>query len=406
MPDSRILLLESDVATGAAIAAALGTLGYTITQIADPDEAFRQAHDHQLVIVDVVAGPKSALEICREIRGTPALASIPVLCMAQTDQVDERIGFLEAGADDVMVKPIDDRELEARLEALLLRFDRSRDLAPTVGGADGMLGRRHRVVTVFSPKGGVGTTTTAVNIAVAEARRKPDRVVLVDLALQFGTAATHLNLEARQSIADVVREEAALREPELLRTFAARHDVGLHLLAAPPSPELAELVEAGHVEAMLSTALGTWDEVVVDAGSRLDDRTLVALDQADVVVIPVYPEIAALKSVHALLDYLNDAGSVGSKTTFVLNNVFAREILKLRDIESALGTKIALDLPYDPFIYQKAVNEGVPVVIGAPRSVAAERFGQLAASSFGAPAAAQAAAPERRGLLGGLIRRS
>ena len=67
---------------------------------------------------------------------------------------------------------------------------------------------------------------------------------------------------------------------------------------------------------------------------------------------------------HGLLDYLNEAGSIGAKATFVLNNVFARDILKLRDIEAALGTKISLDLPYDPFLYLKAVNEGVPIVLG------------------------------------------
>ena len=63
--------------------------------------------------------------------------------------------------------------------------------------------------------------------------------------------------------------------------------------------------------------------------------------------------------------------------------MFAREILKPRDIEAALGTRISSDLPYDPFIYLKAVNEGVPVVLGAPRSIAAERFIKLSAAAFG-----------------------
>ena len=68
---------------------------------------------------------------------------------------------------------------------------------------------------------------------------------------------------------------------------------------------------------------------------------------------------------------------------FVLNNQFAREILKLRDVEGALGTKISIELPYDPFLYLKAVNEGVPVVIGAARTPAAERFTKLSSSAFG-----------------------
>jgi pilus assembly protein CpaE len=239
------------------------------------------------------------------------------------------------------------------------------------------------------------------------AARRPDRVVLIDLDLQFGQAATHVNLEPNQTLADVVRDDAALREPELLRTYAMRHDSGLHVLAAPPSPELSELIEPRHVNAILETILGTYDTVVVDGGSTLDERTMAVFEHADSVIIPVYPEIAALKAVHALLDYLAEAGSVGAKTTFVLNNCFAREILKLRDIESALGTKIGAELPYDGFLYLKAVNEGVPIVVGAPRSAPAERLSRLAALAFGLDGAtAVASVPEkRRSGLGALLRR-
>ena len=68
---------------------------------------------------------------------------------------------------------------------------------------------------------------------------------------------------------------------------------------------------------------------------------------------------------------------------FVLNNQFAREILKLRDVESALGQRISIELPYDPFLYLKAINEGVPVVIGATRTPPAERLIKLSGTAFG-----------------------
>jgi Flp pilus assembly CpaE family ATPase len=122
---------------------------------------------------------------------------------------------------------------------------------------------------------------------------------------------------------------------------------------------------------------------------------------AETIVLPVNPEISALKSVHGLLEYLTETGSIGSKATFVLNNVFAREILKPRDIESALGTKITLDLPYDAFLYLKAVNEGVPIVIGAPRSAAAEQFVKLTSTAFAVDGFTVPEEPPRRvGLFG------
>jgi pilus assembly protein CpaE len=382
VPASKILLLDSDTTFAETIATALTQLGYTVTSTASADEAFVAAPEHQLIILDVVTGERSAADFCREVRNTPTMAAIPVLCIGQSDDVEERIAFLEAGADDVIAKPFDPRELDARVEALLLRFQRSKDLGP-VGGSGGLiLAKARRMVVCFSPKGGVGTTTIAVNIAVAAAARRPDQVALIDMDLQFGGVATHLNLTPAHTLADVVREPAALREPELLRSYATHHSSGVHVLAAPATPELAELVTPEHVGPLFDVALEGYQLVVVDAGSHLDERVMTAFEAADTVVLPVYPEISALKSMHALLEYLSEAGSVGSKSTFVLNNLFAREILKHRDIESALGQRIATELPYDPFIYLKAINEGIPVVIGAPRTSPAERLIKLSGSVF------------------------
>jgi pilus assembly protein CpaE len=383
VPATSILLIDSDPVAGESISAILSARGYTVTLTADAEGAFALVHEHQCVIIDIATGPKTAVEVCREIRATPSMAAVPVMCVSASEDVEERIHFLEAGADDVMARPFDARELEARVEALLLRFQRSRALAP-VASADGLtLARARRTVAVYSPKGGVGTTTVATNIAIAAVANRPDRVILVDFALQFGGVATLLNLDPKQTIADVVRDESALREPELLRTFAMRHDSGLHVLAAPAAPEDAETITPPHVAQVLTTLLEGYDMVVIDAGSTLDERVLTIFEAAEAVILVVTPEIAALKSMHALLEYLSEAGTIGLKSTFVLNNLFAREILKVRDVEGFLGSKVAVELPYDAFLYLKAVNEGVPIVTGAARSAPAERLVKLSALAFG-----------------------
>ncbi len=409
MPASTILVIESTATGDASLAPILTSAGYTVTRTTDADEGFATVVEHQLAVIDLgsgVSGGRSGADLCREIRGTPAMASVPILCVAGTDDVEERIRFLEAGADDVIARPFDAREVEARIEALLLRFQRSKDLAPIVSSDGLTLTRARRVVAVYSPKGGVGTTTIATNLAVAAGRKRPDRVVLVDLDLQFGGVATHLNLAAKQTLADVIRDDSALREPELLRTYAIRHDSGLHVLAAPPSPETSELVTADHVSHLISTLLDGYESVVIDAGSVLDERALRVFEAAETIILPVYPEIAALKAVHGLLDYLNEAGTFGAKATFVLNNLFAREILKPRDVESALGTKITMDLPYDAFLFLKAVNEGVPIVLGAPRSPQAERLTKLSDMAFAADAVViPPAVAERKGGRFGFRRR-
>jgi Flp pilus assembly CpaE family ATPase len=173
------------------------------------------------------------------------------------------------------------------------------------------------------------------------------------------------------------------------------------------TPEASELITPDHVSHILGTLLEGYDAVVVDAGSILDERVLRVFEASETIVLPVHPEMSALKAVRGLLDYLNEAASIGAKSTFVLNNMFAREILKPRDIESVLGTRITTDLPYDPFLYLKAVNEGVPIVLGAPRSPAAEQLVKLSTTAFGADGfTVPEMEPEKKGRRFGFGRRN
>jgi pilus assembly protein CpaE len=405
VPASTILILDQDPVAADVIKSALTGAGYQATVVDNPDEVFRVAADFHMLIVDVVTGRRTAEDITRDIRATEALAAVPVMCVAQSDDVEDRVRLLEAGADDVMAKPFDARELEARVEALLLRFQRSHELTPTVTPLGGL----HRAVLLFfSPKGGVGTTTIAVNVALALTQRLgADRVVIIDLDLQWGQVATHLNLRPAMSVAELVQDEAALGDPEGMRSYATRHDSGLNVIAAPLAPDQFAAVQPSHIGRVLATARDAYEAVVVDGGSALDDRTRVLLGEAEQIVLPLYPEIAALKALHSLLDNVNETGGVSGTMTFVLNHLFAREMLKVRDIENTLAARVAVELPHDPIVYLKAVNEGVPLVLGAPQSQAAERLLSLTSTLSGDSATDKVAeAPRRKGLFGSLARRT
>jgi pilus assembly protein CpaE len=381
VPANSILLLDRDLASSELIQRVLSVGGTTVTVLDDAAAVIAVAADHTMVIIDVTDAATSAADVCRQLRSKIALASIPVLCICQSDDVEERIRFLEAGADDVIAKPFDGRELEARVEALGVRFTTSRDLAPLVS-SETTFSRPRTLVAVYSPKGGTGTTTVATNVATVMAERRPGRVAIIDLDLQFGGVATHLNVRPRQTVADLARDDQSRRDTELVRGYASQTGYGLAVFAAPSSPELAETVSAAHIEELLTSICAAYEYVIVDAGSYLDERSMTVLERAEGVIIPIYPEIAALKAAHLLIDYFNETGSIVAKTSFILNNMFVRELLKLRDVENGLGARIALDLPYDPFLYQKAVNEGIPLVRGAARTLIAERFAQVASLAF------------------------
>ena len=165
MPGSPVLLLSADPASAELVSTVLTGIGYTVDVVTDPDEAVARAHGHVLVMLDVVSGAKGATQVCREIRETDSGTAIPILAVAQNDEVEERIRFLESGADDVMARPFDGRELEARVEALLLRFRRAREL-----GKDASAIRR-----TVAPQGPTGPRRTGSGL-IARARARATRL--------------------------------------------------------------------------------------------------------------------------------------------------------------------------------------------------------------------------------------
>jgi pilus assembly protein CpaE len=379
--DTRILLLGN--ATSESLSKVLGRPGRALTRIEDLAELGASAADHDVVVIDVVPPPRTLAEMCRELREVPELAEAPILAISSSDDVEERIHLLEAGADDVMIRPVDERELDARVEALDLRHRRSKELRPsTVVTATRRPGRR--LIAVFSPKGGVGTTTVSVNLALAIVARDPDGVAIVDLTPMGGHVATHLDLSPKLTIGDLIRDSQGLITPEiLLTTYLQRHEQGLLVLAGSQGASSAPMLSGDETERLLDGVLTAVPNVIVDLGSHLDERVVAGLEAADDIVIVVTPDFPALKSVHAFFEFLGEAVPDASEPTIVVNEQYALQTLTPADIETALGRRVAIRIPYDPLLYLRAANQGTPVFAGAPTSQPARRFDQLAAVILG-----------------------
>jgi pilus assembly protein CpaE len=395
--DTRILLLGN--AGSDPLVKVLGRTGRVLTRIEDPEQLASVPPDQHVVVLDAAPAPRTLADMCREVRAQPALAEIPILAITATDDVEERIHLLEAGADDVMIRPIDDRELDARVEALDLRHRRSKELRPSTFVATTRRPGR-RLIVVYSPKGGVGTTTVSVNTALAIAARQPDQVVVVDFTPMGGHVATYLNVVPKLTLADLIRDSQGMISPEILRaTYLTRHESGVLLLAGSPAPAPQALMTGEDATRILEGVLAAIPTVIVDLGSHLDDRVVAAIDAADDVVVVVTPDFPALKSVHAFFEYLGQAGK-GTEPTVVVNETYALQTLTPGDIENALSRRVTIRMPYDPLLYLRAANQGTPVYSGAPTSQPARRFDQLAGLLLGEDAPASPPEQRRRGLAG------
>lgn len=398
MADTRILLLGN--AGSEALNKVLGKPGRAMKRIEDAEAFMKAVPDHDVVVLDAVPPPRTLIDLCREIRGLPDLAEVPILAITSTDDVEERIRLLEAGADDVMIRPIDERELDARVEALDLRHRRSKELRPsTLVAATRRPGRR--LIAVYSPKGGVGTTTVAVNIALAIGARMPDAVAVVDFTPMAGHVATHLDIKPKLTISDLLRDSQGMISPEILRTtYLTRHANGVQVLAGAPAPSPTALMTGEEATRTLEGVLTAVPNVVVDLGSHLDDRVVASLEAADDVVVVVTPDFPALKATHSFFEYLGEGGPRVAEPTIVVNEVYALQTLTPGDIENALGRRVAIRIPYDPLLYLRAANQGTPVFASAPTSQPARRYDQLAAILLGEDAPIAVTEGRRRGLAG------
>ena len=397
MADTRILLLGAGSET---LNKVLGRPGRALTRIDDPAKLAVAAAEHDVVVLDSVPLPRTITDIAKELRANADLADVPILAVTSSDDVEERIGLLEAGTDDVMIRPIDERELDARVEALDLRHRRSKELRPsTLVAATRRPGRR--LVVVYAPKGGVGTTTVAVNLAMAIGARMPDAAAIVDLTPMGGHVATHLDIRPKLTIADLIRDSQGLISPEILRTtYLTRHERGVQVLAGSPNPTTAPLMSGEEAARTLEGLLAAVPNVVADLGSQLDERVMTSMAAADDVVIVVTPDFPTLKATHSFFEYLNENGSQVPEPTIVVNEIYALQTLTPGDIENALGRRVAIRIPYDPLLYLRAANQGTPVFAAAPTSQPARRYDQLAAILLGEDAPVAAAEPRRRGLAG------
>jgi pilus assembly protein CpaE len=373
--------------------AQLGNAGYLTHSVHSAAEAAAALRDagYDLVVAEGLA-VSGAIGRLRSAAAVPT----PLLVVAPAGDVEARIAFLEAGADDVITAGFARSELDARVEALLIRAGRVRPQDVRTEMPTG------EITTFFSPKGGVGTTTLAVNTAVLLAggvSRQPGasaRVLLVDLDLQFGQVATHLNISPRFDLAGLTTDEQALGDPDLAASYLSQHASGLHVLAAPAHPDADFRVTVENLARAFDVLKPRFDHVVVDCGSRLEPRTLWMLEQASTHAFVIFPEIAALRAMSLLLGFLAETTTLQAQTLFVVNHIFPKELLKARDLENLLRTKPAAEIPYTEVEMIRAVNEGVPVVTSRPGTPVTMALHRLAQAVVGIPSEAKPAGGARQ----------
>ncbi len=234
-------------------------------------------------------------------------------------------------------------------------------------------GGEPRVIAVYSGRGGAGRTTIAVNLAtsLAVAGR---RTALVDLNLNFGDASLLLNINAKDTIAELAQEKSSFTIEDI-KSYSMQHSSGLHILCAPASPEFSEYITARHVEMLLTTMRPYYDFIIVDLNNDMADTTLTALENSDDIYLVAHRDISSLRSTKILLNVMTTLQQ--QDKLHLLVNADHTSIVNIKDFDRILSLPVAYVLPEDVKTTQLSQERGVPLVIGFPRTAVAQVFAQM-----------------------------
>jgi pilus assembly protein CpaE len=370
MVRAHILIIDDSRLAATIVAEYLTKIGYQVTIKANAVEALNwlrtSGHLPDLIISDVMMPEMSGYEFIRQVRAAPPTDHIPVILLTAKGNLAERLAGFEAGADDYLVKPINAVELGQRVEALLSRKQAAADCPEAT------------IITVFSLRGGVGTTSMAVNLSIALAHLWGIRVLLADMALKNGHCAMMLKLAPTRSLADLAKQKQPTFEPETIAPLLLDHESGIQLLPATGSPAEAELITPAAIDRLWPYFCTTYPFVVIDAGSELNEVALAILSRSHTILLMLAPELGSLKAATDALQILNRLNSETPRVLPVINWTFSHDGLPQKSIEATLGRPAVGVIPYARTAFTRAINTGRPILTTDPTAQASLAIASLA----------------------------
>lgn len=353
-----------------------GGLGGATKYLAEHDGA-------QLLIVEAMETGEALFDA---LGGLSEVCSpqLKVVLMGQQNDISLYKQIIDMGLSDYIHSSASLDQLISTIESLFAEEDTSR-LA--------------RVIAFIGARGGVGSTTVATNTAYSLAHRFDDEAILMDLDLQFGTAALALDLQARQSIDEALAAPDRL-DDELMERFLTRVDDRLSIVAASAELDSAADVRFESVERLLRPARRMAGFVVLDLPHRWAPWVNDVMLMADEVVVTAYPDLANLKGAKNLFDRLGPRRGEGAPMRLVFNGVgrSKRSELPKKDFQGALKVAPSASIPFEPAVFGSALNNGEIVAQANKKNAAARQFVELAGAISGrvAPAPARSRMSLRR----------
>ncbi len=381
------ILVESDSTTAGVLTPTLPAGSQIVERTDDVDGWLTRRGDYAVVIGPTV-GMVEAAALAERIRlAHPATTVVLIRHQLESavfaSAMQAGIGAVVAGDDQL---------------ALSAAIARAKQSWETINGPAGHEhDREGRVFTVFSPKGGVGKTTMAVNLGLALVGTDA-RVCVVDLDLAFGDVAITLQLIPEHTIAEAADSEEHL-DYAMVESLLTRHESELMILAAPTHPEGRDRIPATLVRRVIQNLKRNFDFIVIDTPPGFDDQVLGALDETDECIVIATLDVPTIKNTKVALETMDLLNLLRRNRHLVLNRADEEVGLSQANVEGILGMKVSVSLPSATAV-ASATNHGQPIVLSKPEHPVSKAIKGLAVQFAGDGASSSPHEPAKRGLFG------
>jgi pilus assembly protein CpaE len=308
---------------------------------------------------------------------------VQVIVLAQDKLGDIVLNAMRSGASDFLTHDVPLEELRVstyRAGEIALAEKKKRGAGPDAErkppsvDKDGV--HKGKVIAVYGPKGGSGTTTLAINLAIA-LQNSETTVGLVDADMQYGDVGLLLNEMTTLSILDLVTRIYELDTHVIEDVMVLHKSSGMHFLTAPPRPELAEKVEGEHFTIILGLMRQIFDYIVINTNVFISEPCLASLEEADQVVLIATQDIASIRNIHAFLNIWSNLGKTKDRLTLVLNRYIKKRNITPEKIGERLGMPVAVTISEDDIVF-RSLNLGIPFMLTDKDTPTAQAVQELA----------------------------
>lgn len=326
-----------------------------------------------IILLDYGFQAHNFFDLVDKVASEYPMCAIIVILPEQEMINSERV--ILSGARAFLIFPYKQDHLVNTIRRVMELMERSQIFPVTPKGPE-IAEKPKNTFTVFSPKGGAGSTTVATNLAISLQKQLKEDVLIVDGKHLFGHVSLYLNMRTGNSITDLITHAGTL-DQRLIKQVVVRHISGVYVLPSPNSITEAQGIRPEDLCKVIQSLQNVFPNIIVDGGNNLNENTVTYMDLSDRILLVLNPDLASLRDVRQFMEITKTLSYLPSKVLLILNLIGRKADVKRDEIEQILNMKIFGRIPADENLALSCLNEGVPIILKNPRHPISKAYDEI-----------------------------